>query len=255
MNRTLRLSVLAALAGWAGLAAAQEIQFFEHPDFSGRRFGANNSINNLADQGFNDRASSVVIRSGAWQLCSDAYFRGRCVTLQPGEYRNLAQIGLSNTVSSARELGVVPPGPGPGPGTGRGPAVTLYEDFNFRGTTLDVAQTLPNLARSEFNDRTRSLIVHEGTWELCRDEGFRGGCQTYGPGRHSHVARSRGRVVLLRPQSRRVRLQRPIRRRVPGSCRPDARVLSFPAVVGLRGRRRVSDPGRVVGRRARRAAV
>jgi hypothetical protein len=137
MNRKLRMSVLAALTGWAGLAAAQEIQFFEHPDFNGRRFGANNSINNLADQGFNDRASSVVFRAGAWQLCSDAYFRGRCVTLQPGEYRNLAQIGLSDTISSARELGFVPPGhvpwTGPGPGHGRGPAITLYEDFNFRG--------------------------------------------------------------------------------------------------------------------------
>ena len=204
MNRTLRLSVLAALTGWVGLAAAQEIQFFEHPDFSGRRFGANNSINNLADQGFNDRASSVVIRSGAWQLCSDAYFRGRCVTLQPGEYRNLAQIGLANTVSSARELGIVPgpgPGPAPGPGTGRGPAVTLYEDFNFRGTTLDVAQSLPNLSRSEFNDRTRSLIVHEGTWELCRDDGFRGGCQTYGPGRHTNLGALAGQSSSIRPIS------------------------------------------------------
>ena len=200
MNRTLRLSVLAALAGWAGLAAAQEIQFFEHPDFSGRRFGANNSINNLADQGFNDRASSVVIRSGAWQLCSDAYFRGRCVTLQPGEYRNLAQIGLANTVSSARELGIVPsgPGPGPGPGTGRGPAVTLYEDFNFRGTTLDVAQSLPNLSRSEFNDRTRSMIVHEGTWELCSREDFEGTCRTFGPGEYPRLAGLDDRVVSLR---------------------------------------------------------
>jgi hypothetical protein len=199
MTRTLRLSALAALAGFAGLAAAQDITFFEHPDFTGRRFGSNYSVNNLADQGFNDRASSIVVRNGAWQLCTDAYFRGRCVTLQPGEYRNLAQIGLSNSISSARELGIVPPGGPGGPGSGRGPSVTLYEDFGFRGSSLDVDHSLANLARSDFNDRARSLIVHEGTWELCRDDGFRGGCQTYGPGRHANLGTLGGEGSSLRP--------------------------------------------------------
>lgn len=199
MTRKPRWLALAALAAWAGLAGAQDILFFEHPDFNGRRFAANYSVANLADLGFNDRASSVVVRRGAWQLCTDAYFRGRCVTLQPGDYRNLAQIGLSNSISSARELGIVPPGPVPGPGPVRGPAVTLYEDYGFRGASLDVDHTLGNLARSDFNDRARSMIVHEGTWELCRDDGFRGGCQIYGPGRHANLGPMAGESSSLRP--------------------------------------------------------
>lgn len=221
MKCKLRWPALAALAAWAGLAGAQDILFFEQPDFNGRRFGSNYSVNNLADQGFNDRASSIVVRNGAWQLCTDAYFRGRCVTLQSGEYRNLAQIGLSNSISSARELGVVPPGPGPGPGPGRGASVTLYEDYGFRGASLDVDRTLGNLARSEFNDRARSMIVHDGTWELCRDDGFRGGCQTFGPGRHANLGQIAGLGSSLRPVS-------------PGSGGPDghgwgrgARVILF----------------------------
>ena len=42
---------------------------------------------------------------GTWQICDDAYFRGHCVTLQPGEYRSLGSMGLNDSVSSAREIG------------------------------------------------------------------------------------------------------------------------------------------------------
>ena len=90
-----RLYAALALAGISGAAAAQDIVFFNGPDFNGRRFGADHSISNLANEGFNDRASSVQVNNGTWQLCTDAYFRGRCVTLQRGQYANLSQVGLS----------------------------------------------------------------------------------------------------------------------------------------------------------------
>lgn len=195
-----RLVLALALAGFAGAAAAQDIVFFNGPDFNGRRFTANQSIPNLAEQGFNDRASSVVVNSGTWQLCTEAYFRGRCVTLQQGQYASLAQIGLSNQVSSARELGQGQPGPG-GPGPGRDASVTLYEDFGFRGSRLDVDHSLNNLARSDFNDRARSMVVHAGTWEVCRDDGYRGGCQTFGPGRHANLGPLAAEASSLRPVS------------------------------------------------------
>ena len=196
MKSVARFAVLGAVLAGASAAAAQDIQFFEHPDFNGRRFAANQSVSNLADQGFNDRASSVVVRSGTWQLCSDAYFRGRCVTLPPGEYRNLSQIGLANEVSSARELGIVPGGPGPG---GPGRTATLYEDYSFGGRSIDVNGAIVNLGRTEFNDRARSLVVHGGTWELCRDDNFQGGCQTFGPGRHANIGYLAGEASSLRP--------------------------------------------------------
>lgn len=200
MKRLVRYALVGAVLAGAGAAAAQDILFFERPDFAGRRFGATQSISNLADQGFNDRASSVVVRNGTWQLCADAYFRGRCVTLPPGEYRNLSQMGLSNEVSSARELGIVPGGPGPGPGPGgRGRSVTLYEDFGFGGQAMDVDGSIANLARTDFNDRARSLIVHGGMWELCRDDGFNGGCQTFGPGRHENIGYLAGQASSIRP--------------------------------------------------------
>ena len=195
-HRKLRRAALAGLLACAGIASAQDIVLFNGPEFNGRRFTADHTVANLAEEGFNDRASSVIVNRGAWQVCTDAYFRGRCATLQRGEYPDLAQVGLGNQISSARELGIVP---SPGPGGGRPAAVTLYEDFGFRGTSLNVEQTLPNLSRSDFNDRARSLIVHEGTWELCRDDGFRGGCQTFGPGRYADLGALDGASSSIRP--------------------------------------------------------
>jgi hypothetical protein len=202
MNRFARVALAGALLAGAASAAAQDISFFEQPDFGGRRFNANNSVSNLAELGYNDRASSLVVRSGSWQVCSDAYFRGRCVTLPPGEYRNLAQIGLSNQISSARELGFAPapgPGPGPAPGPGGPVSVTLYQDYGFSGPSLDVNQAVPNLSRSNFNDRARSIVVHGGVWEVCRDDGFRDSCQSYGPGRHANLGYLAGEASSIRP--------------------------------------------------------
>jgi hypothetical protein len=63
------------------------------------------SVQDLGNVGFNDRASSMVVRNGRWQVCSDADFRGKCVTLDPGEYPSLRSMGLNDRLSSVRELG------------------------------------------------------------------------------------------------------------------------------------------------------
>ena len=93
-------------------AARAEIVLYENDDFNGRTYSSSNSVANLGDSGFNDRASSVRIRGGRWQLCADAYFRGSCVTLGPGEYPSLRAMGMNDKLSSARELGWTPDGGG-----------------------------------------------------------------------------------------------------------------------------------------------
>src|SRR5512134_1615802 len=109
----LLLPLLAAVVSLSAVAA--EITFFEQDGFRGRSFVANQSISNFSNVGYNDRASSVVVRSGAWQLCSDAYFGGRCVTVSPGQYPTLSTMGLNDAISSARELDWLGGG-GPGGG-------------------------------------------------------------------------------------------------------------------------------------------
>lgn len=84
--------------------AAAPVMFFEHEGFAGRSFGTEERVGNLARQGFNDRASSIVVLHGRWEVCEDAGFNGRCVVLRPGRYPSLAAMGLNDRVSSVREV-------------------------------------------------------------------------------------------------------------------------------------------------------
>jgi uncharacterized protein YcfJ len=84
---------------------AAEITFFEREGFSGRSFTTEEQISNFVRYGFNDRASSVMVLGGRWEVCEDVRFDGRCVVLRPGRYPSLAAMGLNDRVSSVRSVG------------------------------------------------------------------------------------------------------------------------------------------------------
>ena len=85
--------------------ASAQIALFEQEGFGGRAFRAEDTVRNLQQQGFNDRASSaVVVGDRAWEVCDDARFNGRCMVLRPGQYPSLADMGMNNQISSVREL-------------------------------------------------------------------------------------------------------------------------------------------------------
>ena len=176
-------------------ATGAEIVLYERDSFRGRSFASGQTISNFANVDFNDRAASVVIRSGSWQLCSDAYFRGRCVTLGPGEYPTLRSMGLDNQVSSARELDWLGGGGGANTPGGR---VELFEGIRFEGRAFAVSGPVANFPR-EFNDRGQSMVVYDGYWEICEDIDYRGNCRTYGPGRHANLGDMANRVSSIRP--------------------------------------------------------
>jgi len=177
------------LALVATVASAAELTLFEHDHFQGRRFAVNGSISNLAEAGFNDRTSSVAVRSGTWQVCEDVYFRGRCVTLQPGEYPSLRPLGMNDRVSSARELsGWAPRQPSAGGNWGEGVRAVLYEGRNFSGRSYVITgNSLRNLGDAGFNDRASSLRVEQGYWMFCSDAEYNGECLTFGPGEYPNL--------------------------------------------------------------------
>ena len=191
MPHALRTLLLGSL--WlAGAASAAEITLWEGPGFRGRSFSASQSVPNFADVGFNDRASSVIVRNGNWQLCSDNYYRGRCVTLRAGEYGSLTAMGLENAVSSIRELGGWS-------GGGSGARVVLYEGGGFSGRAFNVDGPVANFDPLGFNDRARSMVVNDGTWELCADAQYGGYCQRFGPGRYANLGSLSGQLSSMRP--------------------------------------------------------
>jgi uncharacterized protein YcfJ len=103
------LGMTRSLLGAAALAvathAAAQITFYEGEGFRGRAFTTERPVWNLERFGFNDRASSVIVDRGRWEVCEDARFEGRCVVLRHGSYDSLAGLGLNHRISSVRPLG------------------------------------------------------------------------------------------------------------------------------------------------------
>jgi hypothetical protein len=190
MKSSVTRIAVAAVFGFAATAVlAGEIILYESPGFQGRRMTLRGNTPDLDRTQFNDRAESIVVREGVWEVCTDARFAGRCVRLQPGEYPNL-QGGVNDRISSAREVAQSAPPPQPSYGQGYnpppagGPArAVLYEGADFRGRSFEVTRdVVRNLDRTNFNDRAASLRVYSGYWIFCSDANFEGDCRTFGPG-------------------------------------------------------------------------
>jgi hypothetical protein len=206
------LAAAAVLATFAQAAFAGEITLFTDRDFRGARVTIERDAYNLADAGFNDRASSMVVRSGVWQLCEHKDFGGYCAEFGPGEYRDLPN--FNDRISSAREVSRGrgydrddrrggPGGPG---GRGdrderrgsRGDEVQLFSGQRFEGANVSVSGDFRSLNDIGFNDRAGSIVIHEGRWEFCEHGDFRGQCVVYGPGRYPFLEGMNNRISSMR---------------------------------------------------------
>ncbi len=94
--------LVGAMALVLGAQAFAQITIYEHEGFRGRVFNASKQVPNLTQYGFNDRASSVIVDRGRWEVCEDAGFQGRCVVLRKGSYDSLKGLGLNDRISSMR---------------------------------------------------------------------------------------------------------------------------------------------------------
>ena len=61
---------VASITLLAGLAQAAEITLYRQPYFTGSQLTLRGHTPNLADVGFRDQASSVVVSSGRWEVCT-----------------------------------------------------------------------------------------------------------------------------------------------------------------------------------------
>src|SRR4029079_18327064 len=84
--------------------AAAQVTLYSREDFRGESFTADRDIQNMDRRGFNDAASSAVVRGGDWQLWEDARLEGRGPGVKPGDYPSLDAMGLGNRVSSIRAV-------------------------------------------------------------------------------------------------------------------------------------------------------
>ncbi len=240
-----RVSSVRAAQNAAPAPAAPQVTFYENENFTGRTFTTDQQVKNLNGKQFNDRASSVVVAGGPWELCENNRFRGRCVVLQPGQYPSMRAMGLNDRVTSVRLAENTAP-------AAVASKITIYENEGFTGRTLVSSDAVDNFDRNRFNDRASSVVVVGGPWELCENVQFGGRCFVLQPGQYPSLAATglNDRVSSARAVSQDVRnntqsVVSPDYRRRSNERLYEANITSVRAVVGTPEQRCWVEPGQV----------
>lgn len=221
MKRLFAAAAVLAVCSQAALAG--ELTLFTDNDFRGARVTVQRDTPDLGRLGFNDRTSSIVVRSGVWEVCEHAGYGGQCAEFGPGEYRALPR--LNDSISSVREVTRGGRGDGNdrgdyrddrGPGwrgdrdgrsdyrdergprgdDRRGDAVQMFSAPRFEGDRIGLSGDARLLG--DFNDRAGSIVIREGRWEFCEHADFRGQCVVYGPGRYAFLEQMDHRISSMR---------------------------------------------------------
>ena len=189
-------AAIVAAAGFAGAAQAASITIHKQPNFTGGQVTLNDTTPNLIQHGIQDQASSLVL-DGRWEVCTQPNFAGDCRVLEPGRYATLDK-SINHRIESVRPVGrkdVVVGSRGDAygrddhgrdghRGRDRG-AIDIYPGADFRGRPMRVERDTESLER--FSDQASSVIVHEGTWQLCTQAAYEGRCRTFEPGRYASL--------------------------------------------------------------------
>lgn len=217
MKRTTLVAALAALLAGTAHAAVTELVIYKDANFQGPAQTIKGEVNNLED-GFGRSASSLIARGGAWEVCTGDHFKGTCRVVREGQYPTLGN--LDERIVSVRFLGdneeriakrddfrqwrqARDEDRREWRGDRRerrvaGGAVDLYGRPEFRGRSVRVEDDARDLAELRFDGRASSLIVHEGTWQLCTEPGYRGRCAVFEPGRYDQLASLDDRISSMR---------------------------------------------------------
>ena len=198
------IAFLAASAAIAGGAQAAEIRVYKQPNFSGESLTVTGEVRDFSSRKFQDQISSIVVRSGRWELCSRPNFGGDCMILERGEYPRLDE-KLYHRVESARLVESRAEGPrdryaGDRPRRHRGEAsvIELYSRADFEGRTARIDEDRETLAGTRLDRRVFSAIVTDGSWQVCTQPGFRGYCRVLEPGQYPDLGRMSGQIASVR---------------------------------------------------------
>lgn len=103
MKRTaIAAAAVAALLAGTAYAGDTEILIYKQPEFRGQSYLINGEVANI-ENGLASQGSSMVVKGGFWEVCTEHHFQGNCYVVGPGEYPHLRN--LNNRIVSARFLG------------------------------------------------------------------------------------------------------------------------------------------------------
>ena len=189
--------------GFNNHRGGSDVVLYEHGNFRGRVLPVDGAINNLDRFRFNDATSSIEVRRGRWEVCSDGNFRGSCQIVD-ASISNLNYLRLNDAVSSIRPVN----GYGQGYGNHRNDGwgrrgrdndrgwnnrdqrdwghrgnsryggLVVYEHANFGGWSVPIDSDVYDLGPLRINNQISSMQVTSGRWLVCSEIGYRGHCET-----------------------------------------------------------------------------
>lgn len=137
------------------MAPSNSITLYVDGDYKKEPKTFTEAVPRLSEHKRNDVVSSCVVTTGTWILYEDANYKGPSSVLVPGRYPHSKDMHIKND-----ELSSLRPLP-----TSQSNAIVLFEDTDYGGkmTCLTEAESK---SKPGFNDRSLSLIVLSGTWQL-----------------------------------------------------------------------------------------
>ena len=217
MKRTTLVAALAALAAGAAQAGDTELVIYKQTNFRGPSYLVNGEVANV-EGGLAREGSSIIVKGGYWEVCSESHFKGRCRVIEPGEYSSLPRhwddrivsvrfVGNDSKIAQrvaredrreARREAREERREARRDRVARGGSIDLYGRPNFRGRSVRLEDSAPDLWDKQFDGRASSAIVREGTWQLCSQPGYSGSCLVVGPGEYPRLAGLDDRVSSIR---------------------------------------------------------
>lgn len=65
--------------------------------------------------------------------------------------------------------------------------ITLYSHARLGGPAITLHEATPDLDPLGFNDKTSSVVVHKGTWQVCAEKHYQGKCLILGEGEYAEL--------------------------------------------------------------------
>ncbi len=84
----------------AGNAAAARVVVYEHIDFGGDKLDTKFD-KSYVGASWNDKISSIKVKSGTWRFYEHANYEGRYWDLGPGDYSWVEDVGIPNDLISS----------------------------------------------------------------------------------------------------------------------------------------------------------
>ncbi len=160
----------------AARTARSSAVFYERESFGGGSMLVQDDMRDFSRTGFQQRAASVEVIGGPWEICQGGNAATPCVVLRPGKYASLRSAGIYGPIASARAIETT--------AAASTPRVVFYEGEGFGGRSFSTGSDVTDFRRAGFRGEAASVEVVDGWFEACQDAAYRGQCVFLRPGRY-----------------------------------------------------------------------